>query len=256
MAVFMILPAWFILMMPQLIAGLGKLVASRVALNKQNRYNSPIEQMRRIREAGLPFAAFEAGQAGSQSQLPDLSGFDQIGGAIGTGITQSNQIKMFEELLRRAGADADVSENLRDLSDSERDAMLNNSVDMYGKPIPLAGAKKVLEFNILKFGAWSAEHKERVDDINRKVLESRFDSGQLQKIADEEFERLVNSNKQMIQAWETNDKQNAAFQKIIDTMQGSDGKLGFMEALLIEFLKAIGGGFKSDSKGTSGNIGF
>lgn len=247
------MPAWFILMMPQLIAGLSKLLASRVALNKQNRYNSPIEQMRRIREAGLPFAAFEAGQAGSQSQLPDLSGFDTIGSAVGTGITQGNQMKLFFELLRKAGFDADIRGNEADISTAERDALMNNFVDYgAGNKVPIAGAKKLAEFEITKFGQWSAGHKEAMDAIDRKIKEERFDSGRLVEILDEEFDRLVNTNKAMRQAWQGNEDKDAAFKTIVEIMKGSDGKLGFMEALLIQIMKSLSGGVS----GGGVNLGF
>lgn len=251
MAVIMVLPAWLILMMPQLIAGLSKLITSRVSLNKQNRYNSPIEQMRRIREAGLPFAAFEAGQAGSQSQLPDLSGFDQIGSAIGTGITQGNQMRMFLELLRRAGADADIAENLRDVSNEETKGLMSTvESDFTGMPESIASAGKVLDFKMKEYGVWQAKYKTDMEEIDSKIKAARFDSGQLQNVFDEEFEKLVNTNKSMRQLWQSNEAKNSAWKKIVNTME--KGGLSFFEALLIQVMSSMGGGIS----GGGVNLGF
>lgn len=247
------MPAWFLLMLPQLIGGLGKLLASRSAINRQNVYNSPVAQIGRLKEAGLPFAAFEAGQAGSQSQLPDLTGFDTIGNAIGTGIQQGNQLEMFQELLRKASADADTAGFLRDVTREETKGLLSTvESDLTGMPQSIASANKVLEHRMRELGVWSADHKEAMDNIQRKILQSKFDSGYLQKLADEEFDRLVNTNKAMRQLWQSNEEKGAAFKRIVEAIKGSDGKLGFWEALLIQVMSGLSGGISSGGV----NLGF
>lgn len=201
MVVYMMAP-WLALMLPQLIAGLGKLISSNSAIDKQNRYNSPFESMQRIRAAGLPYAAFEGGQAGSQSSLPDLSGWDNIGSSVGTSINQSNQMKSFEQLLRKMMADADVSENLRDVSNEETIGQLGYTyTDPNGNSVPIARVGKLLDFQLKEYGAWMAKHNEKMLKIDKLIKEARYDSGQLMNAADEEFNKLVNTNKLMEQVW-------------------------------------------------------
>lgn len=245
------MPAWFILMLPQLIAGLGKLISSRSALNKQNIYNSPVEQISRLRAAGLPYAAFEAGQAGSQSQLPDLSGFDNLGSAVGTGINQGNQMRMFEELLRKASADADVAGNLRDVSNEITDFELESRDGPFGS-MSNARYQKKLEVEMKEQGFWVQKFQLELIEIDRLIKASRFETGDLMKQADAEFDKLIIGNKLANQLWESNDAKNKAFQRIIDTMEGSDGKLGFVEALLIQLISSLSGG----AEGGGMKIGF
>lgn len=245
------MPQWFLLMLPQLVAGLGKLIGSKTALNKANIYNSPVSQLARLKAAGLPYAAFEAGQAGAQSQLPDFSGFDNIGNAVGMGIQQSNQVKMFTELLRKAMADADVSENLRDVSNEETIGSLGYTYkDPEGKMVPIARISKLLDFQLKEYGTWSAKYRSEMEKIDNLIKSARFKDGSLLAQAQEEFNRIVNANKLADQLYKSNEAKNAAFQKIVNTM--SKGGLNFFEALLIQMLSSMSGGFS----GGGMNLGF
>lgn len=241
--VFMVLPAWFLLALPSLIAGMGQLIGSSAAVQRQNRYNSPFEQIKRLRAAGLPFAAYAAGQAGNQSQLPDFSGFNMVGNAVGQGITQSNQVKMFRELLRKAGFDADIRFNEREISNEETIGALSYTFeDPFGQDVSIARGNKLLDFRIKEYGSWIAQHNARVTEIDRLIKESRFESGKLMDMAEAEYDKLIQSNKLMKQAYDTAESKNAAFQKIVDTMKGSDGELSFWQALLLQFVGAMSGG--------------
>lgn len=243
------MPGWLLLMLPQLIAGLAKLIGSKSALNKQNFYNSPAQQISRLKAAGLPYAAFEAGQAGTQSQLPDLSGFDTIGNSVGMGINQSNQMKMFIELLRKAGFDADIRGNERDISNEERDFALEQRDGAFGS-MSNARYRKKLEVEMQEQGFWIQKFTSEMTEIDSLIKSARFEKGDLMKQAEEEFQRLIITNKLANQLWDSNDKKNRAFQKIVDTM--SKGGLGFIEALLLQFMGSLSGGFS----GGGMNLGF
>jgi len=113
------------------IAGAGKFIASPVGqqllgfglsqleraqsrgdIARQNAYNSPLQQIARLREAGLPNAALLNGtQAGNQSALP------QTNKSLGNFITTQTQLKQLEILkaeIRLKNAEADESQARRD----------------------------------------------------------------------------------------------------------------------------------------------
>ena len=78
----MFLPVWLLPLLKSVLPAVGAIGSSIASVNAQermNRYNDPRRQLQRLNAAGLPFAAFEAGQAGQQSQLPDFGGIAQAG---------------------------------------------------------------------------------------------------------------------------------------------------------------------------------
>lgn len=89
----------------------------------QNAYNHPARQLARLREAGLPYAAYAAGQAGNQSALPITNdgGASQAGQHIAQGLNnyittqaQLKQIDILKAETRQRNADADLKEAERD----------------------------------------------------------------------------------------------------------------------------------------------
>lgn len=71
---------------------------SKGDIARQNEYNSPVNQLARVREAGLPMAYLTGGgQGGNQSALPQTSGKD-ITGNIGSYVTTQMQLKQLEIL--------------------------------------------------------------------------------------------------------------------------------------------------------------
>ena len=65
--IFMILPVWLLPLLKSVlpaIGGIGSTIAGVTAQESMNRYNDPRRQLQRLNAAGLPFAAFQAGQAG------------------------------------------------------------------------------------------------------------------------------------------------------------------------------------------------
>lgn len=113
-------------------------------LERQNIYNSPAEQLKRLRDAGLPAAAFFSSGASSQSDQPRSVNVDPtLGAAQGvnnffTNRLQQAQIRAMEAQIantqaqtRSANADADIKESARDFELSNWDA----SDDRFQKPL-------------------------------------------------------------------------------------------------------------------------
>lgn len=248
--IFMILPAWLLLMIPHLIAGAGKLIGSASAIRAQNRYNSPFQQVQRLKAAGLPFAAFSAGQAGNQSQLPDFSGFDNIGNAVNSGINQSNQIDMFRELLRKAGFDADIRENEAALSAEDFLEMGMSGRVINGEYITNQRFMKRMEIEMKEMDWWYKRYEGRIKEIDAKIKEDLAASGKLSEGAEAEIDRLLLSNKLLRQQLKSNDDRAAAQAKIVETM--SKGGLSFWEALMLQVLGGLSGGIS----GGGMNLGF
>lgn len=96
---------------------------SRRAIDRQNEYNEPINQLQRIREAGLPYAAFAQGQAGNQSQAQAYteSGIGEgIKGGIDTFIQTTQQKKAIEAI----DAQIEATNAQRDKTNAEKDTIL------------------------------------------------------------------------------------------------------------------------------------
>lgn len=85
-------------------------------LQRQNIYNSPKEQIKRLKEAGLPLATMFGGQGGSTSEQPQNTNVDpSLGVAKGldnffTNRMQSKQLELLDAQIRSQNADASVKE--------------------------------------------------------------------------------------------------------------------------------------------------
>lgn len=93
-------------------------------LQAQNLYNSPKEQLRRLREAGLPAAAFFSGGVSSQSDQPRATDIDPtLGLAKGMDNFFLNRIQSMQ--LKGLAADNRLKNAEADLKESERAWMLS-----------------------------------------------------------------------------------------------------------------------------------
>lgn len=119
LAILLIAP-WLAAAIPtfgSIVGSIGQSLFNRGDINKQNRYNSPINQVRRLREAGLPMASLTAGNSGNQSALPNNEGFAHAGKSIGEFISTSMQLAELDKLkadIRTANSEADLNEARRD----------------------------------------------------------------------------------------------------------------------------------------------
>lgn len=109
-------PAW-IEAGANLVGGLANNLIARGNTKAQNRYNSPKEQIRRLNEAGLPYAAFADNQAGNQSAptpTHDL-GIGAAGRAIGDRYIrqqQAMQVDQIANLIEIGKVDASLAKKL------------------------------------------------------------------------------------------------------------------------------------------------
>lgn len=119
-----------------IIPGIGAVSAAKLQrewalkdLDAQNKYNSPTEQLRRLKEAGLPAAAFFSGGVSSQSDQPRSVNVDPtLGAAEGMSNLfknrfQNAQLRLLDAQTRQQNATADEAEG--------RTAILKSPMDNY-----------------------------------------------------------------------------------------------------------------------------
>lgn len=107
-----------------ILGGLADRLLSQGAINRQNKYNHPLQQVRRLREAGLPMAAMSGSNTGNQASLPESA---QLGGKIQQGIATSQQleqIKLIKAETRSKNAQANRDE-------AEANWLLRNKGETY-----------------------------------------------------------------------------------------------------------------------------
>lgn len=246
--VYMILPAWLLALIPGLIGGFAKSAMSQGAVNKMNWYNSPASQLRRVMEAGLPAAAFFGGQAGQQAQMPDYSG---IGESISNfQITRGQQIQqeLLMEQIRKMMADADVSENLRDISNEETLAGLDIRAIRGGIPRTDAYMNKRADYEMKENALGLLKNQHDISTVEKNV---RIFLEQNQKDkAKAELDKLLLQLDIGGQAMENERVRTIARNAIIGRME--EGGLSLLEAILIQVMSSIGGGVSN----TGANIGF
>lgn len=118
-------------------------------LEEQNRYNSPAEQLRRLKEAGLPAASFFSGGVSSQSDQPRSTNVDPtLGFAEGMqnlfqNRIQKAQVKVLEADARAKSADADIKEIDAGLAKK----IVPDVYDASGKPLIRRDYKDYLEMD-------------------------------------------------------------------------------------------------------------
>lgn len=250
---FFIIPVWLLALLPQLIGGIANAALSQGSINRQNRYNSPLSQVRRLREAGLPAWASGGISAGAQSSLPDMSG---IGNSLTNFLGSSLQVKQgdaLQETIRKLIADADIAENLRDVSNVETDTALNMGfVDENGFFRSNAGYKKDVEYDSIRIGYDILKNQKAISDTDKAVVEAlkqnRID------LAKTQLDVMLKNLEIAGQNFDNEKRRNVAANKIISSMEKNG--LSLMEALFIQLMSSVSGGIGGGPKGTTGQIGF
>lgn len=240
--IFMILPAWMLALFPTLLGGILKAGLSQGTINQMNRYNSPQQQLMRLNAAGLPFAAFAAGQAGQQSSLPDTSGFG--GESFMQNYSQAKQLDLLKQQIRKLGADADISENLRDVSDQETMVALEDSG--YGRTN--AGMNKEADYRIKSAALAVAKNQKQISDIELRI--KRATEGVEKQKAYKALDLMLLQLGIGGQAMENERVRQAARNKIVATMEKNG--LTLMEAILLQVMS----GLSAQASSPFGKIGF
>lgn len=193
------LAAW----LPAAIGAVGAMIGRKQSqgdIARQNAYNSPAQQVKRLREAGLPIAAMEGGYAGEQSQLPETSG-REIGGNIASYITtqtQLQQLKILEEewRLKRTEAERNEAETTWLLSQRGTDTQGTNMTQSLGFKQDLEGAQaKGQQFASEILGHQAANTPYRLNQENVKIDQEIASIITNRKLADEHITGAQLENK-------------------------------------------------------------
>jgi len=226
---------------PGLIKGLGHMgqyFLSRMEVNRQNKYNSPIEQAKRLREAGLPMAAAESFK-NEQANLPDTSSIgtatDRLGdyykiGKLGKEIEiLDNQILYW---VNRAG----ISTAELALTQNEKAWLLDQGILQSDGTLKSNFA--MLKENEMKVSDAMAKlkyHEAEIKGLEELVKRSTTDEEE--KIIEKKLEALTLS---ITAGWQDyNNTQNFTEAKntIIDMMK--EGGLNGFEALALMVLQGF-----------------
>lgn len=226
---------------PGIIKGLGHVgsyFASRMEVNRQNRYNSPKEQARRLREAGLPMAAAESFD-NTQTSLPDVSGIgkgtDRFGGYYEVAKTLKevsildNQILYWAHQAGLAGLDLNMSQ-------SEKDWLLDKGI--LGEDGKLINNFSMLKENELKISDALAKlkyHEAEIKGLEENV--KRYTTDEEEKIIEKKLESLILNITSGWQDFDNTHNFTEAKNKIIDMIK--EGGMNGFEALMLMVLQGF-----------------
>lgn len=240
---FLVIPAWLLAMLPQLLGGVINAFTSQGAVNRMNRYNAPGPQLMRLNAAGLPFAAFTAGQSGQQSSLPDFSGIGESVGSLGNYfVTQLQKIQtdIAKQGLRKAKAEADIAEQERDAA-FEPYVPHQRDYDASSKTFGFLGQLQDFYSKDNAMKLQSLEGKIKQLDLDLKI-ELKKD-GTLSKAAHAELDKLLLGLKIGGQAYDNERVRNIAKNEILRRFE--KGGLSLFEAILIQVMSSLGGSISS-----------
>lgn len=205
-------------LLPALIATIGGSILSRGQsqgdIRRQNAYNHPVNQVRRLREAGLPFAAMGTNQTGNQSALPETNkGIQETGQAIGNFIStrlQQKQIELIDSQIRKTDEEA---------QGQGIDNQLKTIDPMFGQPVSYGARMARLDIETRQIQKEILEHQREITYIDRQVKESLHKTGQL---TDEIKNRVLLQFRQLKaydQTYTTNEMKIKAERTLIEQLE-------------------------------------
>lgn len=252
---------------------LGSVLNRRQSLKDieaQNKYNSPVEQLARLREAGLPFAAYSQGQAGNQSATPQTSGegVKSAGNTLANHIIYSTQLKQLDILkqderlkkaevrkteaetdwlLSNAGEDranTNLTRSLKtrqslEVANEKGQRLLNkiNEIEIRNKPYrqSLENAKLTAEVgSILQNYGLTDQHIKGAELDNKiKNVVADYQPGMSQK----QFEKLLKENDLLdvtIEGKKTDNAISAIRQRVDAFAEDADKQGRYMDMMLKE----------------------
>lgn len=176
------MPVPLAVILPSLIqaaGGIGQHFANRNAINRQNRYNSPVEQVARLREAGLPLSSLDGtAQAGNQSGLPGGEGIAEAGQNLGNFMqtaVQKKQLELMDAQIKAVGAQA--AHSAASAQGVEIDNQ-NKLVDPFaGEPISYVQRKQRLELETAQIQKDINSNRYEIEKIDKLVKESLYKDG-------------------------------------------------------------------------------
>lgn len=197
---------------------------SKRDIDRQNAYNSPIQQVARLKEAGLPMAALTDGHAGSQSALPQTSG-QGIKDALGSFITtqlQKKQIELMEAQIRKTNEEAQGQAN-------------KNQIDMLdplaGTPVSSMARMARLDFEMKQIQKEMMSRSKDIQELDYKVQKELTDDGTITAITRFQLQGLING---VILGNQSINK-GLVMDRVIQEMKKGKGSITLFEALLMAF---------------------
>jgi len=208
-------------------------ITNRLFVKAQNRYNHPVQAMKRLKQAGLPLAAFNADNAGNQTSLPS-EGFTQAGEHLSKFYEHRNEriaaARGLED-LRTASAGADVAEEDAriKLGKGENDQSL--LADKQNTELAIQKATLAMNKNQSEIAAIDLAAKK---ELQEKGMLNTETYQRIRKMVKEI--KLINTQASFIKTQDDiMNAEKAAVNTIVDTMS-KDG-LSFMEAVLVYLMQ-------------------
>lgn len=229
---------------------LGGYFLSKMEVRNQNKYNEPINQAKRLREAGLPMAAAESFN-NRQDSLPDVSGVGRAGDKLGDYYKVDKAIteaEIAEELLNYWHAQAGIKINEGRFSDADVKFLLDEGYIKEGDAkswyrhaqeidMAMKGVAQSIQGHQNEILRLEEDLRTATNPTDIKIAEAKLNQMLLNiQMGNEELSNMIDFSK--------------ARQKIVQSM--SQGGLSFGEAMLIQILQGVTGGVSN--KGV--NVGF
>lgn len=201
-------------------------------LEAQNKYNSPAEQLRRLKEAGLPAAAFFSGGVSSQSDQPRSTNVDPtfgtsqgVGGYLNSRMN-SAQLRLMDAQTRKADAEAGEAEGRTMWLKSPRDNTLSSIHNNQGVTLDT-------ELDIQQANAAGANAAQMIQHQIAKAGEGDI----LGALRRGDLDHILTSNSLLKQAFDDNQQFLDFKRKLADRLE-SKGESGSILDILEELLGA------------------
>lgn len=232
--------------LPGLIKGLGHLggyFLSKMEVRNQNKYNEPINQVRRLREAGLPIAAAEAIN-NKQESLPDTSGIGRAGDRLGDYYKVDKSFKetgYLDSLIGIAGQDLARKVMENEITAREKEYLLNEGIVIDGEIWNNFDFRKQMEVNAMKLNNDLKGREYDILGIEKLIKEATSDEEIA--IAEKKLGTMIKNLEMLDETLQNTQDFTEARNVVMKHMR--DGGLSFMEAILILGMQAATGGISA-----------
>lgn len=197
---------------------------------EQNKYNSPAEQLKRLREAGLPYGAFESGQAGTQSALPEANAaLNNFGSESLTNfMTTHLQLKQIELL------DAQIKNTQEEAQGKAIDNQVKQLDPFAGEPVSYAARKAKLEVQMQQLQYDMSANRYEMEKIDYEVKKSLNSTGHLTGEVRQRVANMWWSMKSIQQAYRNTENATKAFNVMIEQLEKGGMSVGeaFIHSLM------------------------
>lgn len=234
----------FTTLLPGLIkaaAQVGSYFISRGDIARQNKYNSPAEQVKRLREAGLPYGA-AADFSNEQKNLPDSSGIAEAGVSLGDyykTATTINKMELLKEQINNIVGKNKILGNEIQISDAEATWLLDHGVNLRGQYFNNRQYQMQLELEMNESQKEIKAHEAELKAIEEAIKTATQPAVISKAWAD--LSAVLAGTRLKNQLFDNIEKEKEARNFIIDSM--TEGGLNIGEALLLMVMQSFTGSF-------------